>query len=483
MGTKLLSDLEVDEPLVQDAGYRFDDADRQLIDEQIRASQQALVDCVIKGVHATFIRVSGSSETLRVGMAVCLASETDASEPIVTKALEVALEDAKSVFGIVLRAAAPGSYALIAIGGSLSPSVTGLTSGAPGFVRVDTETALLERVGGLSDGDYGLGTVDNAGWMQVLSGLVTSSGGGGSPAGSDREIQYNDEGGFGASSDAKVDGDGYLRAVGHFRLQKTGYPSIYVGLNASALSAARVWAFPDFDDTIVGRTGTQTLTNKTVNVNDNVLTSDSSASGDILVHNGTKYVRLAKGTDGQVLKMVSGSVTWSTDATGGGGGSSDGLEGAVQLSDGAGGFVGASTMYEVDGEPLWTWTRTRWFAGGNTQVYNHIGEALVPPDTDTTLLTFATSDDKTYGIEVLATWANGVTVKVSAVWKRSGSLSRSDFDQIAYTGLADAPIDAMIFTDDDGTDLKVIAYSNEPPIDGDDVYVHYEIRIAVLEAP
>jgi hypothetical protein len=37
--------------------------------------------------------------------------------------------------------------------------------------------------------------------------------------------------------------------------------------------------------------------------------------GDILVHNGTAYVRLAKGTDGQVLKMVSGAPAWAADAT------------------------------------------------------------------------------------------------------------------------------------------------------------------------
>lgn len=36
-------------------------------------------------------------------------------------------------------------------------------------------------------------------------------------------------------------------------------------------------------------------------------------AGDILVHNGTGFVRLAKGTDGQVLKMVSGSVAWGAD--------------------------------------------------------------------------------------------------------------------------------------------------------------------------
>jgi hypothetical protein len=38
-------------------------------------------------------------------------------------------------------------------------------------------------------------------------------------------------------------------------------------------------------------------------------------AGDLLVHDGTRFVRIAKGTDGQVLKMVSGSVAWAADAT------------------------------------------------------------------------------------------------------------------------------------------------------------------------
>lgn len=40
-----------------------------------------------------------------------------------------------------------------------------------------------------------------------------------------------------------------------------------------------------------------------------------TTAGDLLVFDGTKWTRLAKGTDGQVLKMVSGSVAWAADAT------------------------------------------------------------------------------------------------------------------------------------------------------------------------
>ncbi len=41
----------------------------------------------------------------------------------------------------------------------------------------------------------------------------------------------------------------------------------------------------------------------------------SDASGDILYHNGTKYVRLAKGTDGQSLVLSSGIPAWVTTST------------------------------------------------------------------------------------------------------------------------------------------------------------------------
>ena len=40
----------------------------------------------------------------------------------------------------------------------------------------------------------------------------------------------------------------------------------------------------------------------------------SDASGDILYNNGTKYVRLAKGTDGQTLTLASGVPSWATNA-------------------------------------------------------------------------------------------------------------------------------------------------------------------------
>ncbi len=48
------------------------------------------------------------------------------------------------------------------------------------------------------------------------------------------------------------------------------------------------------------------------------ITNLGGASGDIIIWNGTNWIRLAKGSDGQVLKLASGLPGWGTDDTGGG---------------------------------------------------------------------------------------------------------------------------------------------------------------------
>lgn len=60
-------------------------------------------------------------------------------------------------------------------------------------------------------------------------------------------------------------------------------------------------------DTVVGRATTDTLTNKTINATNNTITDSSTAAGDILKSDGTKFTRLARGTlYGQVPRVNSG---------------------------------------------------------------------------------------------------------------------------------------------------------------------------------
>lgn len=177
--TKITSDLKVDDALVQDANYRFNSDDRQYIDNQILGIEQHLVAALIRGRHATYMRVNGSSPSLAVGDVVCLDS-LDVGESQVIKASSGALGTAFAAYGIVLLPAPPGSWVLIAIGGALPRSVTGLDAAAAGFVRVNTTTGRCERVTSLSSGDFGIGTVDGGGNMSVVPGLLPGGSGGGS---------------------------------------------------------------------------------------------------------------------------------------------------------------------------------------------------------------------------------------------------------------------------------------------------------------
>lgn len=100
--------------------------------------------------------------------------------------------------------------------------------------------------------------------------------------------------------------------------------------NGSAIVANRNITIPllTADDELVTKAFAQTLTTKTINVDSNTIKhSTTNAEGDILIYDSAsgKYIRLAGGTDGQVLTRVSSDTAWA-DATGGGsGGSSDNI--------------------------------------------------------------------------------------------------------------------------------------------------------------
>ena len=164
--TALASDLVPDDPLDQDADYEFGAVDRQYIDTQILAAQLHL-SRLINGTYQTWYRVSSGSATLTAGDVVCLASD-GTSEAKVTLATPAALAVARVAIGVVLAAASPGARARVAAFGVVHPDTTGLATGAAGFVRVSS-AGRAEKVASFSSGDYPLGTVDNAGFLAVVT--------------------------------------------------------------------------------------------------------------------------------------------------------------------------------------------------------------------------------------------------------------------------------------------------------------------------
>jgi phage-related protein len=77
---------------------------------------------------------------------------------------------------------------------------------------------------------------------------------------------------------------------------------------------------PSGTRTLVARDTSDTLLSKTINVNSNTLSATSQATGDILINNGTQFIRLARGTNGQVLTSTASTIQWSA-ASGGSGAS------------------------------------------------------------------------------------------------------------------------------------------------------------------
>lgn len=112
----------------------------------------------------------------------------------------------------------------------------------------------------------------------------------------------------------------------------------------SAIAANRTITIPllGANDVFVFEAFAQTLTNKTIDVANNSLTSTSGATGDILRHNGTKFVRLGRGSANQVLTTNAGAtdIAWATPSSAVAAGST----GELQLNAGAGVFGAATNV-------------------------------------------------------------------------------------------------------------------------------------------
>jgi len=92
---------------------------------------------------------------------------------------------------------------------------------------------------------------------------------------------------------------------------------------------------------LVGTTETQTLTGKTINVNDNSIIDNSNALGDLFKFNGTKYVRLARGSALQVLRTnaTGDDLEWVTASSGPAGSDKE-----VQYNSGGSAFAATSSL-------------------------------------------------------------------------------------------------------------------------------------------
>jgi hypothetical protein len=92
--------------------------------------------------------------------------------------------------------------------------------------------------------------------------------------------------------------------------------TFFYTFTTSAIAANRAITVPllTADDQVTLDAFATTLTNKTLSATNNTITDASTATGDLFVSNGTKFVRRAKGTGLQVLRTNSGAtdIEWAT---------------------------------------------------------------------------------------------------------------------------------------------------------------------------
>jgi hypothetical protein len=115
-------------------------------------------------------------------------------------------------------------------------------------------------------------------------------------------------------------------------------------ISPGAIAADRIISFPAIvaDDSFVFAAAGQTLTNKTIVAASNTITDTSATTGDILRHNGTRFVRLARGSANQVLAVNAGGtdIAWAAA----GSASAAGNTGELQINAGAGVFGAATNV-------------------------------------------------------------------------------------------------------------------------------------------
>jgi hypothetical protein len=88
--------------------------------------------------------------------------------------------------------------------------------------------------------------------------------------------------------------------------------------NFSTIVNSGTITLPTATDTLVGLQTVDTLLNKTIVAASNTITDTSAATGDILKHNGTRFVRLARGSANQVLSTngAGTDLVWATSSGG-----------------------------------------------------------------------------------------------------------------------------------------------------------------------
>lgn len=159
-GQSKLRDLLVDDPVIIDDDYEFDEVERGYVDDQAITIQRHLVQSLLLGMHCTWLKLDGGSAAASIGDVVCSAGSLALT---ITRALASPMAAAGSALGVVILGGNQGDWILVALEGVIPASITGLVGSASGALYANVNTATARLVASGTPGSTLFGTVDPAG--------------------------------------------------------------------------------------------------------------------------------------------------------------------------------------------------------------------------------------------------------------------------------------------------------------------------------
>lgn len=133
-----------------------------------------------------------------------------------------------------------------------------------------------------------------------------------------------------------------------------------VGVDSSAVTSSHDYKLSEVTDKAVGKTATQTLTNKTLT--SPVVNVGSDATGDMYYRNAGVLTRIPVGTDNQIMKLNGTTPNWEAEAT------------TVNASTTVAGVVEEATLAENEAGTATGATGARLFINPATMPSNFFGD-------------------------------------------------------------------------------------------------------------